>query len=129
MSISVLKLGLASGAEVYVADCQVIHAIGIPNVWAGQDLAPAAAYKRGDVVTLKDGSVPLVDAVVRTGQLHLGQSYQAWLADIDALAMRFAGEVNFTARSGALKAVAPWVELYVDGLTPEEAWDEQTVSA
>jgi hypothetical protein len=97
-------------------------------IWEGRTLT-AKVFAEGDIITFSEDGRSLAYPVVGVQEVESDLPYQTWLEQIDALAWEQWGERNYTANSGAGKPGDPWIEPYLEGESPLEAWEEEVRAA
>ncbi|KVO15126.1 hypothetical protein [Burkholderia ubonensis] len=96
--------------------------------WEGRALT-AKVFEEGDTISFSDDGRSLEYPVISVEKVERDLPYEAWLERIDALAWGQWGERAYTANTGAGKPGDPWIEPYLDGNAPIEAWEEEVSAA
>ncbi|HDR9034247.1 TPA: hypothetical protein QDB07_001716 [Burkholderia vietnamiensis] len=96
--------------------------------WEGRALT-AKVFEEGDTITFSDDGRSLEYPVISVEKVERDLPYEAWLERIDALAWGQWGERAYTANTGASKPGDPWIEPYLDGDSPIEAWKQEVCAA
>ncbi|MEX3960115.1 hypothetical protein [Trinickia sp. EG282A] len=97
-------------------------------IWEGRALT-AKVFSEGDIITFSEDQRSLSYPVVGVQEVECDLPYRTWLEQIDALAWEQWGERDYTANSGASKPGDPWIEPYLEGESPLEAWEEEVSAA
>jgi hypothetical protein len=97
-------------------------------IWEGRSLT-AKVFAEGDIITFAEDGRSLAYPVVCVREIEREMPYQAWLEQIDSLAWEQWGERTYTANSGANNPGDPWIEPYLRGESPAEAWEEEVSAA
>lgn len=127
------KIDLADHGQdlttLHVVDGMIVHCGPFQRlIWEGRALT-AKVFAEGDIITFSEDGRSLAYPVVRVQEVERDLPYQAWLQQIDALAWEQWGERAYTVNSGANKPGDPWIEPYLEGESPSEAWEEEVSAA
>ncbi|KVD92946.1 hypothetical protein WS63_07885 [Burkholderia stagnalis] len=114
---------------LYVVDGVIVYCGLFQRlIWEGRVLT-AKVFEEGDIITFSDSGRSLVYPVISVEQAERDLTYGAWLEQIDTLAWEQWGERTYTANTGAGKPGDPWIEAYLNGSSPLDAWDEEVSAA
>lgn len=110
-------LHVIDGIIVYCGPLQRLN-------WEGRKLT-AKEFAAGNVLVFADDGSALNYMVIGVKKIEHELTYKDWLAEVDRLAWEQWSDRDYTAKAGANKPGDPWIEIYLDGESPADAWTEE----
>lgn len=109
---------------LYVIDGVIVYSGLVQRLFWEQRSLVAQSFIEGSTLMLsEENGLCLRYKIVDVMRLARAPRYRVWLEQVDAHALRHWGEHDYTRRSGANMPGDSWIESYLDGLSPSDAWE------
>ncbi|RDU98757.1 hypothetical protein [Trinickia dinghuensis] len=109
---------------LYVINGVIVYSGLVRRLFWEQRSLVAESFIEGATLTFneRDGSL-LHYRIADVMRITRAPRYAAWLEQVDLLAQAQWNEYDYTRKSGAHTPGDSWIEQYLDGLSPFEAWE------
>ncbi|WP_116138399.1 hypothetical protein [Trinickia diaoshuihuensis] len=109
---------------LYVINGVIVYSGLVERLFWEQRSLVAQSFIEGSTLTFSDmGGAGLQYKIADVMRITRAPRYVEWLEQIDALARTQWNEHHYARRTGAHTPGDSWIESYLEGLTPSDAWE------
>lgn len=115
---------------LYVVDGVIVYSGLVQRLFWEQRALVGASFIEGATLTLDEWDGERTQfRIADVMRIARAPRYAAWLEQVDQLALAQWNERDYTRRSGAHMPGDSWIEPYLEGLSPSQAWEIETQAA